>query len=399
MNDRLKSYEDDAEQPEQNDRFRTHLVPLLILASIFFLNFTARIILAPLMPKIETDLGLTHAEAGSLFLLISIGYFIALLSSGFVSSRLTHKQTIILSSTALGLASLVTAFSSGLWGIRFSLLTLGMAAGLYLPSGLATLTASIKSRYWGKAIAIHELAPNLGFVSAPLLSEAVLAWYSWRVVFGFLGLAALMFAGVFARFGRGGGFHGQAPSFSSFGVLLSKPVLWIMVVLFSLGISSTLGIYTMLPLYLVTAHGFERNWANTLVALSRIAGIFMTLVGGWATDRFQAKRILWMVFLLTGLLTVFIGLASTPWVAFAVFLQPMLAVCFFPAGLAALSSVSSEKDRSTFISLTVPVAFLVGGGAIPTLIGFVGDISSFALGISLVGGFILTGTIFSGYLR
>ncbi len=172
-----------------------------------------------------------------------------------------------------------------------------------------------------------------------------------------------------------------------------------MVVLFSLGISSTLGIYTMLPLYLVTDHGMERNWANTLIALSRIAGIAMTLIGGWATDRIGPKQILRFVFLLAGLMTIFIGLASSSWVGIAVFLQPLVAVCFFPAGLAALSMVSSPNERSMMVSLTIPIAFLVGGGVSPILIGFFGDISSFGTGITMVGGLIFTGTIFSGYLK
>ncbi|MFX0146113.1 MAG: nitrate/nitrite transporter, partial [Candidatus Hodarchaeota archaeon] len=322
-----------------------------------------------------------------------------LLGSGFFSSRLTHRKTIILSSAVLGVALLGISFSSGLWGIRIGMFILGMAAGLYLPSGIATLTATISWRHWGKAIAIHELAPNLSFVAAPLISEAVLIWYSWRVAFLVLGIAALILAFIFARFGRGGEFQGQAPSYSSFRDIFSKPVFWILVVLFSLGISSTLGLYTMLPLYLVTEHGMERNWANTLIALSRVVAVGIALIGGWLTDRFGPKRILMVVFLITGLLTIFIGLASTSWIAVSVFIQPLLAVCFFPAGLAALSLVSSEKERNIVVSLTVPIAFLVGGGAVPTLIGFIGDISTFAWGIVLIGGLTLTGTIFTGYLQ
>ena len=51
------------------------------------------------------------------------------------------------------------------------------------------------------------------------------------------------------------------------------------------------------------------------------------------------------------------------------------------------------------ISLTVPIAFLIGGGGSPTLIGYFGDVSIFGLGIAIVGGLILTGTIFSSYLK
>jgi NNP family nitrate/nitrite transporter-like MFS transporter len=293
----------DAHAEENSDRFRTYLGPLLILTSIFFVNFISRIIPAPLMPKIEADLNISHAQAGSFFLLISIGYFVTLIGSGFFSARLTHRKTIILSCAVLGFILLGMSLSKGLWGLRFGLLVLGMAAGLYLPSGFATFTANISSKHWGKAIAIHELAPNLSFVAAPLLAEAVLLLFSWRNAFVFLGIVGLILGVVFARFGRGGDFHGQAPSLSSFRAIFSRPVFWILVILFSLGISSTLGLYTMLPLYLVTEHTLDRNWANTLVALSRIAGLVMAFVGGWLTDRIGPKQVLMVVFCLTGLMT------------------------------------------------------------------------------------------------
>ena len=157
--------------------FLNQLGPLLILTSIFFLNFGSRITLAPLAPRIEMDLNLTHADTGALFFMISLGYFITLIGSGFVSARFNHKRTIIISNTALGFALIGTSFCTGPWTLRLGLFTVGMAAGLYLPSGIATLTSLIPSRHWGKAIAIHEIAPNLSFIAAPLICQAVLVWY------------------------------------------------------------------------------------------------------------------------------------------------------------------------------------------------------------------------------
>ncbi len=399
MTDRSTMTRTGEKQTDAHQTFSAQLTPLFLLTSIFFVNFLARIVLAPLMPSVEYDLNMNHAEAGSLFLSISLGYFISLIGSGFISSHLTHKQTIILSATTLGLVLIFTAFSPGLWTMRLGVFMVGIAAGPYLPSGIATLTTLFKSRQWGRAIAIHELAPNLSFVLAPLICEALLRWYSWRDVFKVLGITALLLSVVFAKFGRGGEFKGDPIGYDSYGKLLSNPAFWVMVILFSLGIGSTMGIYSMLSLYLVAEHGMARNWANTLIALSRVASVGVALAGGWATDRFGPRRVLRIVFILTGLMTVFIGLASTSWVTVAVFLQPIMAVCFFPAGLAALSMVSSAKDRNIAVSLTVPLAFMVGGGAAPTFIGFMGDVNSFGAGIALVGGAILLGTFVAGYLK
>jgi NNP family nitrate/nitrite transporter-like MFS transporter len=387
------------ELKDNSDSFSAQLKPLMVLTSIFGVNFAARIIYAPLMPEIEKDLNISHGEAGSLFLLISIGYFISLTGSGWVAAHLTHRKTITLSSMALGLALIGTAFSNNLWTIRLSLFMLGMAAGLYLPSGIATLTEFISARHRGKAIAVHELAPNLAFVASPLLSELVLVWFSWQTAVVWFGIAALLMGVVFARFGSGGDFPGVAPSFESFKPFFREDAFWLMLFLFGLGICGSLGTYTMLPLYLVNDHGIERNFANSLVAFSRISGLGMIFVGGWLTDRIGAKRTLIYVFLLSGITTILMGITSAPWVVVVVFVQAMLAVCFFPAGFAALSRIGPSNARNIAVSLTVPFAFLFGGGAVPTGIGFMGDVASFSLGIILVGVLVLSGAPLSLFLK
>ncbi|UCH07823.1 MAG: MFS transporter, partial [Deltaproteobacteria bacterium] len=115
--------------------FGERLGAIVILAVMFFLNFIGRIIFAPLMPTIEQDLGLTHSQAGSLFFLIAIGFFISTLGSGFVSKRLNHRRTIMLSTIILGLTLLCFGFSTSLLSMRPIMVMIGLAAGLYMPSG------------------------------------------------------------------------------------------------------------------------------------------------------------------------------------------------------------------------------------------------------------------------
>lgn len=399
MNKYLKDFENDDAGNKTTESFRNNIVPILIFTSIFFLNFTSRITPAPLAPRIEVDLHLSHADAGALFFFISIGYFVTLICSGFVSSRINHMRTIVTSNTALGIAMIGTAFCSGPWTMRLGLFMVGMSAGLYLPSAIATLTSLVPSRHWGKAIAIHELAPNLGFIAAPLICEAVMAWYSWRGVFLLLGMAALVMSPIFVRYSHGGDFKGEAPGFESLGRLMGDLSFWVMVLLFSLGVIGTLGLYTMLPLFLVSEHGIDLNAANTLVALSRIPGVIMAFVGGWATDRIGPRRTLRIVLFISGLMTFLVGMASSSAIRTLVFLQPLIAVCFFPAGFAAMSLIVPPRLRNIAVSLIIPLAFVAGGGLAPVFIGFVGDRHSFSLGIMICGGLIGIGSFFAGLLK
>ena len=391
----------DAHGGEKNpeNSFFNKLGALLILTSIFFFNFVSRITPAPLIPRMGKDLNLTHADAGTLFFMISLGYFITLIGSGFVSSRFNHKRTIIISDTTLGFALIGTSFCTGPWTLRLGLFVVGMASGLYLPSAIATLTALIPSRHWGKALAIHDIAPNLSFVAAPLICEAVLVWFSWRMVFLLIGFGALIMSPVFANYGGGGEFKGEAPNFASFQQLYGNLSVWVMVFLFSLGVISTMGIYTMLPLYLVAEHGMDINLANTLVALSRIPSIIIVFFGGWATDRIGPRRTLKIVLLITGLMTLFLGILSRSLISYIVFLQPLVAVCFFPAGFAAMSLIVPAQLRNIAVSLIIPLAIVIGGGLAPVFIGFIGDMGSFGVAIMICGGLITAGSAFTGVLK
>jgi NNP family nitrate/nitrite transporter-like MFS transporter len=300
---------------------------------------------------------------------------------------------------AVGGALLIVGLSHHLWGIRFGLLLLGMAAGLYLQSGIATITGLVSSRDWGKAIGIHEVAPNLGFFAAPFLAEALLAWFTWRGVAMVIGMASILAAVVFAFFGKGGTFPGEAPNSRILRTILVEPSFWIMIALFSLGIGASMGVYTMIPLYLVSERGMERTWANTLLGLSRISTLFMAILAGLLVDRLGLKQTLKAVLLTTGFITVMLGLIPGSWIVLIIFLQPMLAACFFPAGFAALSRMGSPSIKNVAVSLTIPVSFLLGGGAIPAGIGLIGEAGSFFFGFIILGGLLLASVILVRYLK
>lgn len=372
--------------------------PILFLTGIFFLNFLARIIFSPLLPTVEADLRITHSEAGAFFFFISAGYFTTLLFSGFFSSRLLHRGTIILSSLALGLALFLASVTHEIWGFRTALILLGLATGLYLPSGIATITGITDPKHWGKVLAVHEGAPNLGFVAAPLLCEALLLWVSWRAILAVLGLCAIAAGLAYASGDYGGRLPGKAPSLASWRPILKDRSFWIMMLLFSLGIGGSFGVFTMLPLFLINVHGLERSWANTLISLSRISGIGAAFLAGWAVDRAGPKRTLQSVLFFTGLATLGLGVTSGWMLMAAVFLQPLLAVSFFPAGFAALSRLSSESERNVAVSLTIPAAYTIGAGIIPFFIGAMADAGAFSAGIAGVGGLFLSGALLPGFV-
>ncbi len=365
---------------------------LVFLAGLFFLNFTSRVIFSPLLPLIEQEMGLDHAQSGSFFLFISAGYFLSILSSGFVSARINHKQTIVLSSFTLGVALFLLGGCSTLLTLQAGLFVLGLGAGLYFPSGLATIVYLVPSAYLSRGMSIHELAPNLGFVAAPLLCDVFLEYIPWRYGLALLGLLIIGTGLLYGLSGHGCREKGTAPDLSAAFEFFKMPAFWAMVALFSLAICSTLGIYAMAPLFLVNDHGMDPGRANSLLAFSRIASIFMPLAGGWLGDRFGKQLVMALVLLTTGVLTILMAMVGDGvWLIVLVVAQPIFAVCFFPAGFAVLSKLGAARYGNLSVSLCLPLAFLIGGGLMPTFIGFIGDFYSISSGFMIVGSLMATG--------
>jgi len=379
--------------------FRAQVSPVFFLAGLFFLNFASRIILSPLLPTIEKELAISHSQAGFFFFLSSGGYLVGLLSSGVLTSRSSHRLAISASLAGVGITLLTIAAATSLWLIECGLMVLGFAAGFYLPSAIATITSLVDKRHWGKAIAIHELAPNLAFFATPFLAEIFLHWSSWRMGLGLLGVLSLVGSLSFGRLGRGGDFPGESPGSNAFAVLARTPAFWLMMVLFGVGVSSTIGVYAMLPLYLVSQRNFDQSTANTLVAFSRSHGPMLGLLGGWASDKLGAKGTIIISLIFTGITTLLLGTLSGPALGAAVLVQPLVAVWFFPAAFAAIAMITPPSARNLAVAFSVPVGYIIGGGAIPTFIGIMGDAGSFATGFVVTGLLIAAGGLLSIRLR
>jgi NNP family nitrate/nitrite transporter-like MFS transporter len=260
---------------------------------------------------------------------------------------------------------------------------------------VASISDLVPPRQLGRALAVHELAPNLCLVLTPFLAELLLGAMSWRGVFGVLGSMCLLWSVALGAWGRGGRSKGIAPSIATMRPIFRNPRFYQLSLLFTLAVGSTVGIYSILPLYLVNDLGMQRSVANSLIGYSRVSGVVMVLFSGWMAERFGLQRVMAGIFLVTGFSTIALGVLPAPWVFLAVFAQPVLPVCFFPLGVAELSRISPLA-----IALAVPSAFLLGAGGFPALIGSLAKAQSFPFALEVVGAAILvsSGLVLLGWM-
>ena len=378
---------------------KSQVVLLGFLVAIFFTNFLARVVLAPLLPVIETELGLSHTLSGSMFMMIALGYSAGLFSSGFLSSRLTYSRSIALAAIGVGAAFFLIVANPSVWVIGFGLVFLGLVTGFYLPSGLTTITSSFNDAHWGKAIGAHELAPASAFLAAPLLVEGLLIFVNWQGILALIGGVSVLLGLLFLRFSPAGHFTGQAPTFGAVRGFFSQTSFWIMVVLFSLALGAGIGLYSMMSLYLVTDRGIHRELANTLIGLSRIPLLIMGPFAGWISDRIGPKPTIAAALLFSGLMTALLGVMPGRWVLLMVFLQPVMTICFFPAGFMTLSRIVPPHARNLCVSMTTFLAYMIGAGLVPTALGFFADAGFFGMAFVVLGCLVMACTALTPFLH
>jgi NNP family nitrate/nitrite transporter-like MFS transporter len=378
---------------------RANMPTVLLLVCVIFFIFLARVIYSPLLPSIERDLHLTHTQAAAFFLFITLGYVFMNIFSGFIASWLGHRTTIFLAVLLVCSATVFIAAIPSPLLMRAGLIVAGLGAGLYPPSGIATVCSLVESRDEGKVLSIHELGPNIGFIAAPLIVALLLPRLQWRSCLLLISALGLLIGTLFIIFSRGGSFKGEAPVLRNLSRILSLPSFWITTLIMALGVGASIGLFAIIPTYLVFERSLGQELVNTLVGVSRISGLIALLFAGFLVDRFGAKKLISAVLFSAGVATIAFRAQSRAILLVAVFLQPLLIVSFFPAVLTAAARIAARNFQNLTMSFILPIGYGFGAGVLPVLLGWLGDNASFALGFLLYGFLLVAGSVLPFLLK
>lgn len=365
--------------------FRKALPWTAFVALLFMLNYTARSALSPLLVGLERDLAIGHAQATGLLLVQAAGFSASQFICGFLLARISPGRMVAVSITLSGLCLLCMSLVESLGAARLVFGLFGFMAGLYFPAGMATLSSLVNPRDWGKAVAVHELAPNTSFILLPLFAEAALRFMDWRGVFTILGGGLTLLGFAFALFGRGGRKLAAPPSYAGCREALLAPATWVFILLFSVCVAGEFATFSVLPVHLVTELHFTQTTANQLVSLSRLLCPLAAIAGGWFADRTGAGGIIKGYLILHGAALALMALHDPVWVFIGMSLQAFVTAFSFPALFKAFAQSFPAARQPLLLSLTMPVACLIGTGAAPAFLGLCGQHASFGTGFITLG--------------
>ena len=361
---------------------------LFFLWHLWFINFTVRAVFSPILPLIEDELVISHAKASSILMFQAIGYASSLLLAGFYSGRFGYKKSILFS---LGISSLTFFFIPFVRVLPvfyiFSFI-LGFSTGLYLPSAISLITEYFAEKEWGKSIAIHDSAASISIFVTPFIALFFLYFFKWRGIFEVFAVIFLVSAIIFYCISDEVKIR-HSEEKTLFGDLIRKQSLWIIgiVVLFSAG--ANMGIYLITPLYLTKELSLSIGYAGTILGISRFGAIGVAILCGFLVDKINLRKIMFVMVLVTGILTVLIGIAPVRFIGIVFLFQALFVTGIFPLSFVLIASTFSRETRSMATSLIMTIVVIFGGGVIPYLLGLSGDLISFRFGISVLGVFVI----------
>jgi predicted MFS family arabinose efflux permease len=360
------------------------MLPLFLFWGLWYLNFSCRAVLSPLMPIIEDEFTISHALAGSIFTLVSIGFTITLLLTALLAARIGYKKCI-----ALGFLILAVSMFSLNCATTFPFLALvafsiGLGAGVYLPSAIPLLTEIFEPKNWGKAIALHDTGATFSTLSIPVLTAIAVQFLHWRTLLVILGASCLVLVVFFWVFSPDP--HPQREKQIQFTRVLRRRDLWIIAGLWVFAVANSLGLYNLIPLFLVKEKGIDLGVANTIFGLSRIGALVASVLVGFLIDRFGAKKIIFAVLLSTALSTIGIAVSPTlPLLVGMLAFQATVSAAFFPAGFVAISKLTDLNQRGIFTGVTLAFGVVFGLGLTPAILGAAADAWGFQPGILVLG--------------
>jgi MFS family permease len=284
---------------------------------------------------------------------------------------------------AMAVAGVAVALAPNVWLLFVGLTTLGLAASIYHPTGLAMLSLGVRREARGRAMGINGVAGSIGVATGPTLGmlAASLGWGMWRLAYVAVAVLALIAAGLMWLASRkpscgaakgSGVFFRKVDVCSSESPLVPKKDFRPLLSLASLAFlfaAMTFGgfnyrcLVTGLPALLSgeSAAAGQLILGGLMTFIALVAGGIGQYGGGWLADRFGSRRIYVMLIGMLVLLAMLLGTLDGS--ALALPVACLLAVSLFgqqPVENSLLAECTSAGRRGASYGVKFALTFGLG---------------------------------------
>lgn len=269
-----------------------HLRIVGAVSAAHFVSHYYILLLAPLLPFVRADYGVSYTEIGLALSAFNIVSTVLQTPVGFMvdwlGARILLLAGLLIGAAAFAVAGLVDSF----WVLVAMFALAGVGNAVYHPADYALLSQHVPGKHIGKAFSVHTFAGMLGSAVAPVSLLTMQHLWGWRGAFvgaSLLGFAAAVLIAAIRDSGAAPAPAGRAPASDGDGaagwrVLMSAPILLNLVFFMLLAMISG-GLYNYSVVAFGALYGTPVTTANAALTGNLLLTAIGVLAGGWLVGR------------------------------------------------------------------------------------------------------------------
>jgi len=262
---------------------------IYILAIVSFLVGTSEFVIAGILDRVASDVGVTLAAAGQLITVYSLAYAIGTPILIAITAKMDRRKLMLAALALFLLGNLVTITTTGFAMLFGARIILAIGTGVFMVVALTVASKIAQPGKQGGAIATVLLGFNLALILGVPLGRVIAGSYDWKIIFTGIGVLSLI--AMFVLLLTIPKSKGEIPvPIREQLSLLKTPRISIALSISFFWILGYTIIYAYISPFLLTITGMSDRMVSIGLFAFGIASLLGSQVGGYGADKWGIPR-------------------------------------------------------------------------------------------------------------
>ena len=336
--------------------------------------------------QIQKDLSLSETEFGLLVGTPILSGSLIRLMLGIWSDQYGGRLVYVLVMVTAAIATLLLTTVETYTMFLVAALGIGVAGGSFAV-GIAYVSRWFPTEKQGTALGIFGLG-NVGAAVTKFIAPFVMVAFGWHAVAQIWALVLLLMAAIFwfvtedepmLKARREAGIKPE--SFVKQLAPLKDMRVWRFSLYYFCVFGAFVALALWLPRYLVGAYGFDIKSAGMLAAMYSIFASLFRALGGWLSDRYGARLVMYWTFIVAACCTFLLSYPPTDYIVHGIKGDIAFSLAIQPVGFIFLVSVLGlfMSFGKAAVYKHIPVYYPDNVGAVGGAVGMIGGLGGFLL--------------------
>jgi YNFM family putative membrane transporter len=340
---------------------------------------------------IREDFALDYTQSGFVISAFMLSYGLGQVPAGLLADRLGPRILITTGILGVALAGLLVGLSHTYLMMIVFLVLMGLLAGGYHPAAPPLISASVKPENLGRALGLHMIGGGASFFLAPIIAAWIAASWGWRGPFITLAVpAAVVGIVLYVILGQRGLTKKSRPKAAPSQKDKApdqgrRSTLAYFIFLATFTHAVLFSAMSFIPLFMVDHFLVSKATAAASIAIIYSAGLWVSPIGGYLSDRLGRVPVVLTVCFVTGPLIYLLNLAPYRWGIVVLLLMMGITIYVrMPVAEAYIVGRTSERHRSTVLGIYF-FGNMEGSGLFAPIMGYLIDHLGFSAAFTIAG--------------